>query len=44
MEIPSTCPECGRLLDHRKRAPGGIDAPIEVTCPDCGYEKTLAET
>lgn len=43
MSVPSTCPECEALLHHTKQAPGGIDAPIEVACPDCEYADTIGD-
>lgn len=39
--VPSACPRCSALLDHRTELPGGIDAPTVVSCPDCEYEKTF---
>lgn len=41
MAIPSTCPDCGSLLDHSKPSPGGEGVTMEVSCPDCEYEDTV---
>lgn len=41
--VPSTCPRCGELLDHRTELPGGVDVPTVVSCPDCEYEETFDE-
>lgn len=40
MAIPSVCPECGSMLEHYKPSPASIETPMEMSCPQCGYENT----
>lgn len=43
VSYPSVCPRCDTLLDHKTESPGGMEAPLLVTCPDCEYEETFRD-
>jgi|GEM_PF-797834 hypothetical protein len=42
MALASVCPECGALLEQTWEFPGGVDATIQVECPDCTFEEAIA--